>query len=128
MDVEEILSHHGIKGQRWGIRHKPNPTTGRVSSEDFLNARNLRSNPHRVLSNREIEIANNRANLENNFSRLNPGKRQRGEAHIKGILATVGIAASIASLANGPLGQLIIKAGKKSATKTLKIAGPRTFT
>lgn len=125
MNADKFLEHHGIKGQRWGIRHKPNPTTGKVSSEDFLNARNLRSNPHRVLSNREIEVANNRANLENNFRRLNPGKRQLGEAHIKGLIATAGIATSAIALVNGPLGQLI---GKKFIKKTLKIAGPRTFT
>lgn len=103
--AEEVLEHHGIKGQKWGIRH--DPRTGRVSV-DHRTVADLRKRPPPSLTNRQLQTVNTRLGLEQNFNRLNPGKIKRGESHIKAVIATTGLISSIVGFVNSPLGKMAI--------------------
>lgn len=56
MDVETVLEHFGIKGQKWGVRRK-NPSGSRVKS----------------LSDEELRARVDRLNLEQRYSQLSKG-------------------------------------------------------
>lgn len=118
MDVDDILEHHGIKGQRWGVIHKPNSRTGRVSS-DFKTASDLRKKKLPHLTNKQLKVANERANLEQNFRRLNPSKLERGQKIAKSILVSAGLPATIGGLASNPKSREKIVSGTKFVSKLL---------
>lgn len=114
MDADDFLEHHGIKGQRWGIRRKRNVQTGRVSS-DFRTVAELRRKPIHQLTNQQLKTANERLNLEQNFRRMNPTKKEIGRKKVKALLSTVGIT-SVVSFVNSPLGKKSMAAGAKFIT------------
>lgn len=118
MNVEEFLEHHGVKGQKWGIRNRRNNVTkakAKKPSLDYRRSQEIRRQKHPYLTNKQIEVANKRANLEQNFSRLNPTKVKKGHQMASSILKGVGIG-SIAALSS-PQGQDKIK-------KALNFLGP----
>ena len=39
-DVDEFLEHHGVKGQKWGIRHDPAKPAHQFSDEELRHAIN----------------------------------------------------------------------------------------
>lgn len=112
------LEHHGIKGQKWGVRRK-NPSESSVpSSEDHIRTSQLRDNikTHgtHVVSNKELQDVITRMNLEQNYSRLSTQKSTINTGHtaVKNILSVAKTAAEIHSLMKNPL-----YAGIKNALK-----------
>lgn len=120
MDAEEFIEHHGIKGQKWGVRHKPNPRTGLVS-QDFKTSSALRKTPIHQLSTTELRIANDRANLEQNFRRLNPSQKEINRKKLKTVLAAVGVT-SLGSFIKSKEGQKTMEVGQKWLIKGLQKA------
>ena len=109
MAAKEFLEHHGIKGQRWGIRNKVNPKTGRVSSDHRV-VSDLRARPRHSLSNKQLQTVNTRLNLEQNFARLNPSKREINQKRFKTVFTAVA-GTSIAGFVKSNEGKKIIAAG-----------------
>jgi hypothetical protein len=90
--VENILSHHGVKGQRWGVRRKAtvgaqevvvsdkrkkvktSGGAGHPAHADAIRARRsgqiARKSGHKALSNQELQAFNQRLNLEQQAKRL----------------------------------------------------------
>lgn len=113
--VETFFEHFGIKGMHWGIRNKRS-TVKRPTSSEHKKARELqRKGPH-GLTNNQLRSVNERLNLEQNFNKMNPGKRKKGEAHIKALLATASLASSAVAILNSPAGKLAVSAGKNYRT------------
>jgi hypothetical protein len=97
--LEEILAHHGIKGQKWGVRRARNRSSdvsvvdkkkklktyggkGRPAHSDAVIARTSgqiakKSGP-KALSNAELRAFNERLNLEQNYRRLAENDKSRG--------------------------------------------------
>ena len=119
IDVANFLEHYGTKGQKWGIRNaRARITSGKKSvpqSEDSKTARKLQSRPPHSLSNEELKKLNERLNLEQNASRLNPSKISKGKKHAQTVLATVGVGVA---LLNTPPGKALINAGRKAVIMT----------
>ena len=121
-EVDEFLEHHGIKGQKWGVRRKS------PHNDSFI----PRMNPKK-LSDAELRAAVNRMNMEQQFSRLSkkPSKLKHGHDVVKGLLAVGVTVNSVIAFHNTPAGAALEKALKKSrvgvAAKNLVERGLTTF-
>lgn len=114
--VDEFLQHYGRLGMKWGVRKDrsgggdggSSKAHRRRSSPDFKEARAIRKKKHKALTNEEIKKANERANLEKNFTKLNPGKVERGRLRVEGALAIAATAGGVYALTKSPHGQAFI--------------------
>lgn len=74
-----FLEHHGVKGQRWGVRRK-----GRSHGSSSM------PSDKKHLSNDELRKAIERMRLEQQYSELSSPKKKIGAAYAKSILETSG--------------------------------------
>ena len=77
LTVDNVLSHFGIIGMKWGIRKDGNrPGTPRIVSDDAsraaTSARRARTSGVQALSNRDLQDLVNRLNLERQFGQVRP--------------------------------------------------------
>ena len=90
--VEDILVHYGIKGMKWGVRRsRVQLERGSDDHEETQSIkRQARSKGVRSLSNKEIQTAINRMNLEQNYARLTTQRSTLaiGIAKVRDILNT----------------------------------------
>lgn len=108
----EFLEHHGVKGQKWGVRHTPKPS--RHTSSDAKRVAALRKRKSHELTNKQLKLLNERMNLEKNFRKLNPGPIAKGIALATAILGGVELGVRAFNIYNGPAGKAAIEAGKKA--------------
>lgn len=91
--MEYTLSHHGIKGQKWGVRRFRNKDgtltpAGKKRrrdtwSDDAKSAHEIKSKKSvKQMSNAELRKLNERASLENQYSQLNAANIVRGMAYV----------------------------------------------
>lgn len=88
--MENVLQHHGVKGQKWGVRRK------RDKSSDRSNSDSIRKKKVYEMSNQELRDVNNRLQLEQQYKTL---RKQRNHANnfIKGFIATAGTVTAVAA-------------------------------
>lgn len=117
-EVQAFLEHHGVKGQRWGVRRtkaalaRAARREGRPQSEDAARAKALSKKKRSELTNDELRFLNERQNLEQNNRRLNPGVVDKGQAKTRAILGTVGLGVAAYNTIKSPAGQAAVRAGK----------------
>jgi 2'-5' RNA ligase len=79
--VHAVLTHHGIKGMRWGVRRERGKN-GRVVGEDAAKARAAADKKKRTgldsLENHELQALVNRMNLEQSLKRLESQQPKSG--------------------------------------------------
>jgi len=98
--IFDILAHHGVKGQRWGIRRNRNHPLStlrrpqRQVHPDAAAARAIQKKRRRSgvksLSNEEIRTYTNRLNLEQSLKGAERRNRSAGQKAAADILKTVG--------------------------------------
>lgn len=115
--VDAFIAHYGKKGMRWGVRRSKASKQTKKLSSDYKKVAEIRKKSPPELSNKQLKIANERINLEQNFSRLNPSKVKRGENKVAALLATATLATSVYNMAKSPAGKAFIEAGKKAIKK-----------
>ena len=112
-----VLVHHGVKGQKWGVRRDRVKAIGSIaksSSEIANNAANIagkgtgRKSPSKKMkkelsemSDQELRNRINRLNMEQQYADLNPSRTSRGAARAKTILEVAGSVAAIGASAAG---------------------------
>lgn len=113
------LNHHGILGQKWGVRRFQNEDGSYTEagkrrrrsdsySDDYKQYKMLKKKNYKSMSNKELQDYNNRARLEQEYHRLKPNAFQKGLKIVAG--------ASVAILTVNQLYQnsdTLIKNGKK---------------
>lgn len=121
-EVQDFLDHHGVKGMHWGIRNARSRITiarrnKTKSSSDFRKTKPHRGKPVHTLTNKQLKAVNERMNLEQNYSRMNPSKIRKGSLAVKGLLGVATTATTIYTMYNSPAGKAAIAAGKKALKK-----------
>lgn len=87
--MDYILTHHGVKGMRWGVRKKT------TAHEDYKKAHSRRR--VREMSNQELRDRNNRLQMEQQYRELK-SKANRGNRAIGTFIKTAGtITATVAA-------------------------------
>jgi predicted RNA-binding protein Jag len=122
IDTEAFLAHYGKKGMRWGVRRKRaggavtskehkriKDNRRKTASSDYKKVSEIKKKPIPQLTNKQLEAANKRMNLEQNFSRMNPGKVEKGQKRVKAILAVGATVNTALAFANSPAGQTLAK-------------------
>ena len=103
--LDDVLKHHGVKGQKWGVRRSSGTSSsskssktssGHTSSEDAKKASEthskVKSGGVHTVSNQELQHLVNRMNLERQFTTLSTQTKatSRGSKFAKEILVNVG--------------------------------------
>lgn len=127
--MENTLSHHGIKGQKWGVRRFRNKDGSLTPagkkrrrdswSDDARAAHEIKSKKSvKQMSNVELRKLNERASLENQYSQLNAANIVRGMAYATTALTLLNTVAN----APGAL-ERAAQAGASVVNKILKLGG-----
>lgn len=95
--VDEVLSHYGIPGMKWGVRRARSSTTGRVISEDAAKAaaykKQARKSGVSSLDNEQLKELNRRLELEskyNAWARANPTMKKKAIDFVTDLLIEEG--------------------------------------
>ena len=113
------LYHYGVKGMKWGIRKEHQSSDSRKKrskmedwSDDAKEANRISKKKVSQMSNAELQQLNNRKNLEQQYSRLNPSTISRGMKYVATAATITGTAITIINNSDK-----IIKIGKDVVQK-----------
>lgn len=91
--VDNFLAHYGVKGMRWGARKAAQLPKEGVSKDAKtaldIRARAKKSKP-KALSNKELQDAINRMNLEQQFKRLSVNEKPAVQRWMASTLLEIG--------------------------------------
>lgn len=126
------LYHHGIKGMKWGVRHKRDHTSGGFSifkkrattnpeepeepdSEDYTQAHSGKS--MRSMSNDELRAVNNRLQMEQQYKNLTTSEGKKWAERVLVGVATTVVTARLLRGTNTGIDKAV-EAGKNLVTKS----------
>ncbi len=110
------LEHHGIKGQRWGIRRKSKEGGGsgggktEKRSDDYLSAKSLKKKGRNQMSNKELNTYLSRRDLEKRYDAIHPDRRKQVISWLGSTLlkaATTSAKREISNRANAQMNDLV---------------------
>ena len=91
--VERFLAHYGVKGMKWGVRRKRSPSEpvhgdAKRTKRVVGRARNSGTD---AISNRDLQAAITRMNLEQQYNRLRPkSNSEKAKAWVAETLLGIG--------------------------------------
>ena len=109
------LYHYGVPGMKWGQKRattKIEKITKRAKkqgwSDDATETAKIRTKKINQMSNKDLETANKRKNLEQNYKNLNPNAIKKGIAIAAATVAALGTMTALYKH-----GKTIVNGGKK---------------
>jgi hypothetical protein len=124
---DEVLEHHGVKGQKWGVRNfrrRPQFGPSKDAKRTMASLKKGQNSGVRALTNQELKTLTQRMDLERKYKQgLPPSPVEKGKKHVKALLAGIGITSISTAIAFGKseTGQKVIDAVFK---KGKRIVGP----
>lgn len=108
----DFLEHYGVPGMQWGVRRsRAQLAKAKSRSEDSATVKDIkkkkRSGGKKSLTNKELQTANTRKNLERQYDGLNPSVVKKGENIAKTIIAVGATANTAIALAKSPVGKSV---------------------
>lgn len=95
----DFLEHHGVKGQRWGVRNDPGSKkyTGSTNKAPKSKSKNAHKNgvtkysgkPH-MLTDAELNARIKRLETEKKYKQLNKRDVSTGQKHVNEVLTNIG--------------------------------------
>lgn len=113
--VDDFLEHFGVRGMHWGVRRaKAPPSIDSATSSDTRTKIKDSGGTH-ALTNKELQAYITRANLEQQYSRIDARAPAHKQAHnfIKGLLGAARTVNEVYTLYNSPVAKEIRKAIEK---------------
>lgn len=89
-EVDNILAHYGVKGMRWGRRSTEAPAASEDHTRTAETKTLVKSGGLKSASNKQLQDAINRMNLEQQYNRLNPSPGKKVAKFVADILLGVG--------------------------------------
>lgn len=89
-EVDEILAHFGVKGMHWGQHKADRPQPSEDHAKTAAVKAKAKSGGVKALSNKDLQDAIARMNLEQQYSRLNPTPSKKALKFVADILVGVG--------------------------------------
>lgn len=102
--MSDYLKHHGVKGQKWGVRKDVAKGVSNIANESSNIARTaggMARSSKKVekdmasMSDQELRAKINRLDMERRYSELNPSAAKRGADVAASILSIAGSVAAI---------------------------------
>lgn len=92
--VDDVLAHYGVKGMKWGVRRK-RTAPGEPAHGDAKRAKRVvsraRTSGTDAISNKDLQAAITRMNLEQQYNRLRPkSNSEKAKAWIAETLLGIG--------------------------------------
>lgn len=97
-EYSEFLAHHGIKGQKWGVRRFQNPDGTLKNPKGRPESSTWKSKDAGYLSDEELNRRNSRLQRENQYRQLTEPKRAKALKWIKTTASTILVASAIGAL------------------------------
>jgi hypothetical protein len=89
--VNDFLAHYGVKGMRWGSRSAASKEAPSAESQRSTQLRaRVKTSKVKALSNKELQEAINRMNLEQQFKRLATNEKPPVQRFIASTLLEIG--------------------------------------
>lgn len=117
---EAYLEHYGVKGMKWGKRKQKIAV---ARSADFKEVAGIKTKAKETrvssLSNKELQTAITRMNLEKQFNQLNPkkGPVAKGQQFVKAFLGVGRTANDVVAFSNSPAGVQVREQFAKARAK-----------